>query len=105
MLLLTACHSAQDAPIPGSKAIACRLPGASGFATVCTAERSSSPDGTVITVRSPDGGFHRLLMMKDGSGVEAADGAEPVLVGSSGKNSIDVTAADTVYRLPAKITP
>ena len=105
-LLLTACSPAdEDEKIAGSEPIACLLPGASDYKPVCTVERAASPDGTVLTVRAPDGGFRRLLVVKDGRGVIAADGAEPVAVAPAGSDGIEVTAGGIVYRLPAKIAP
>lgn len=106
MLLLAACSPARDdGHIEGSEAIACQMPGQSGFKMVCTVERMKTPDGLVLTLRSPDGGFHRLLVVKDGRGVIAADGAENVMVKPAGEDGIDVTAGDTVYRLPARVEP
>ena len=105
-LLLTACSPAdEDEKIARSEPIACLLPGASDYKPLCTVERAASPDGTVLTVRAPDGGFRRLLVVKDGRGVIAADGAEPVRVAAAGTDGIAVTAGDIAYRLPAKIAP
>lgn len=104
-LLLTACSPTDDDIIAGSEPIACLLPGASGYKPVCTVERATSPKGTVLTARAPDGGFRRLLVVKDGRGVIAADGAEPVKVEPAGTDGIDVTAGGIVYRLPARIAP
>lgn len=105
LLLIAACTPADDDAIAGSAPIACLLPGASDYRPVCTIERAASPDGAVLTVRAPDGGFRRLLVVKDGRGVIAADGAEPVGVEPVGSDGIDVTAGGIVYRLPAKIAP
>src|SRR3546814_10758645 len=55
--------------------IPCAPQGAAGFTRVCTIEH----DGDTITVRNPDGGFHRLVIAGDGS-VSAADGAEAAQV-------------------------
>lgn len=102
-MLLVACGPADSGGTAG-ETIACRLPGKKSFAPVCTVDRMRSPDGVVLTARMPDGGFRRLLVVKDGRGVIAADGAEPIMV-KPGKDSIDVTAGGTVYRLPARIAP
>lgn len=103
LALLAGCGPAGSGSIAGEP-IACLLPGKSGFEQLCTVDRMRSPDGIVLTARMPDGGFRRLLVVKDGRGVIAADGAEPVTV-KPGKDSIDVTAGSTVYRLPARIAP
>lgn len=105
-LLLTACSARDgDDQIAGSAPIACLLPGASDFKMLCTVDRMTTPQGTVLTARAPDGGFRRLLVVKDGRGVVAADGAEPVKVVPAGTDGIDVTAGDMIYRLPAKLAP
>jgi hypothetical protein len=104
LLLLAGCGSSADDPIPGSSPINCRLADAKGFEKICTVERMESGDGPVLVVRSPTGGFRRLLIVKDGRGVIAADGAEPVAVGPAGDGHIDVTIGGMVYRLPAKVT-
>jgi hypothetical protein len=103
-LALSAC-SKKDGQIEGAEPIDCRLSGQAAFAHVCTSERMATPDGTVLTVRQPDGGFHRLLIVKDGRGVIAADGAEAVSVKSSTAGSIDVEAGGVTYRLPARTKP
>ncbi|WP_050986500.1 hypothetical protein [Rhizorhabdus wittichii] len=101
-LLLTACGSADDA-VAGARPIDCRLAEARGFEQICSVERMESPDGPVLVARGPDGGFRRLLIVKDGRGVIAADGAEPVEVRPAGTGHVDVTAGGMVYRLPAKV--
>ena len=102
-LLLTACGAADDTAA-GVRPIDCRLADAKGFEQICTVERTDSPDGPVLVVRGPDGGFRRLLIVKDGRGVIAADGAEPVEVRPAGGGHVDVAAGGMVYRLPAKVT-
>ena len=105
LLLLAACNATDDGQVEGSEPIPCLLPGSTDYKMLCTIDRMITPDGTVITARAPDGEFRRLLVVKDGRGVVAADGAEPVKVAPAGSDGIDVTAGDIVYRLPAKIAP
>ena len=75
----------------------------------CTVERSQEDRGLVLTVRHDDGGFHRLLVTRDGRSVVAADGAEQARVSipdtpsTSGAPSIDVAIGSDRYRLPATI--
>ena len=102
-LLLTACGSSGDA-VAGMRPIDCRLTEARAFEQICTVERIDSPDGPVLVARGPDGGFRRLLIVRDGRGVIAADGAEPVEVRPAGGGHVDVAAVGMVYRLPAKVT-
>jgi hypothetical protein len=91
VLLLAACGASDDA-IPGTRPVDCRLADAKAFERICTVERIDSPDGPVLVARAPDGGFRRLLIVKDGRGVIAADGAEPVEVRPAGADHIDVSA-------------
>jgi hypothetical protein len=71
----------------------------------CTVEQTQEARGLVLTVRHPDGGFHRLLVTRDGRGVVAADGAEPARVTILDAASIDVRVGTDRYRLPATIKP
>ncbi|GAA0663420.1 hypothetical protein FHT00_001248 [Sphingomonas insulae] len=69
----------------------------------CTVEQAQGERGLILTVRHADGGFHRLLVTRDGRGVVAADGAEPARVTIPDPRSIDVAIGDDRYRLPATI--
>lgn len=69
----------------------------------CTLEQTETARGLIVTVRHPDGAFHRLLVTQDGPGVVAADGAEPAHVSTAGAQSIDVSIGTDRYRLPATI--
>lgn len=91
-----------EKPVDPDSLVACQPAGASSFTRGCTVERSESPDGAILTLRHPDGGFRRLLVAKDGKGVVAADGAEPAEVRMSGDDAIEVTLGGDRYRLPAK---
>lgn len=96
---LSTAQSAVDRGEP----IECLVPGQTGFETSCSVEEASSPDGKVLTVRSPDGEFRRLLIVSDGRGLIAADGAEEIKVKPAGPGKIDVSIGDIVWRLPAKV--
>lgn len=85
--------------------ILCAVDGATDFQRSCTVDRNETDAGLVLTVRHPDGAFHRLLVTRDGRGVLAADGAEPAKVSIVGSNSIEVALADDRYRLPATVGP
>ena len=104
LLLLVACGQKEDDPAPGLAKVECRLRNTKDFAELCTTEKMGSPDGRVIVARAPDGSFRRFLVVADGRGVIAADGAEPVTVTPAGNGHIDVAAGDMVWRLPARIT-
>ena len=81
----------------------CALDGAAGFARVCTIDREVTGAGLMLTVRRPDGGFHRLLVTRDGRGVVAADGAELAKVSVAGANEIEVSVGGDRVRLPATV--
>ena len=71
----------------------------------CTIERSRGPEGTILTIRHPEGGFRRLLVATDGRGVVAADGAEPAEVTALADDRIEVAIGGDRYRLPATVKP
>jgi hypothetical protein len=83
--------------------IECATEGALRFEPVCEVERSSGAEGLILTVRSPSGGFRRLLVTTDGRGVVAADGADPASVSLVGEDRIEVAIAGDRYRLPARV--
>ena len=83
--------------------IVCARQGSSDFARACTVDRAEGGGGLVLTVRHPDGAFHRLLITGDGRGVVAADGAEKAVVTVLGPNSIEVALGGDRYRLPATV--
>jgi hypothetical protein len=86
-----------------SDKVDCATEGATRFERVCSVERSSGPEGLILTVRSPSGSFRRLLVTNDGRGVIAADGADPANVTLLGDERIEVTIAGDRYRLPATV--
>jgi hypothetical protein len=96
-------EAAQRANAEDDGAIVCAHQGSTDFARVCTVEREQGADGLILTVRHPDGAFHRLLVTKDGRGVIAADGAEKAVVTILGKDSIEVALGGDRYRLPATV--
>jgi hypothetical protein len=79
--------------------IECALAGSQTFAPDCAVEQVSGS----LTIRHPDGGFRRLLVADDGSGVIAADGAAPASVQVIGGRRIEVTVDGDRYRLPATV--
>ena len=87
----------------GEERVDCALAGAGEFQRNCTIERVEGVEGTILTLRHPDGGFRRLLVTTDGRGVIAADGAEKAVVSILGSNRIEVALAGNHYRLPARV--
>jgi hypothetical protein len=106
LLMLAACgptgnRNGETAADAGD--IACAPQGASDFKRVCTLDRVAGDDGLTLVVRNPDGGFHRLLVTRDGRGVVAADGAEKAAVTITGPGEIEVAIGGDRYRLPATV--
>ena len=83
--------------------IPCALGGAKVFKEDCTVERSSSPDGVVLVLHHPDGGFRRLQVATDGRGVVTADGSDAAVVQGAGAGAIEVRVGEDRYRLPATV--
>lgn len=83
--------------------IPCALGKGTAFDLTCTIDRNQTQDGLILTIRHPDGGFHRLRVTTDGRGVIAADGASQATVSIIDKDAIEVHIDDARYRLPAKI--
>lgn len=107
-LLLTAgCQAAEPpaATVEADGRIDCRIGADDQFHRFCSMERARTEQGTLITVRKPDGGFRRLITTGDGRGVAAADGAEQAAVTIVGDNLIEVAIAGDTFRLPARIGP
>lgn len=85
--------------------IECASDGAAAFAADCTIERTADGDDTILTLRQPNGGFHRLRITRDGRGVVAADGSEAAKVTVIGDSRIEVAIGGARYRLPATVGP
>lgn len=81
--------------------IVCAPAGNVAFARNCTLDRVQSAEGLLLTVRKPDGGFRRLLVVRDGRGVIAADGAEAAKVTVIADRQIEVAIGGDRFRLPA----
>jgi hypothetical protein len=86
-----------DTPLP------CRTGEAKTLEPACLIERSDGPDGKLLIIRHPDGGFRRFRIVSDGRGLESADGAEPARVQIVDKRAIQVDVGRDSYRLPATI--
>jgi hypothetical protein len=95
-------QAAQDAAAEGK--IECALAGSKSFDRNCTTERVSGPEGQLLVVRNPNGGFRRFMILTDGRGLAPADGIDPDFkLTVMGNGMIEVRSADDVYRLPAAI--
>ncbi|WP_338420409.1 hypothetical protein [Sphingomonas profundi] len=107
LLLPAGCGSKPADPFATAEAdrIECRIGTATDFDRTCAVERTAGPDGLILTIRHPDGGFRRLLVTRDGRGVIAADGAEPATVSVESGDGILVSIGGDNYRLPATVKP
>jgi hypothetical protein len=102
-LVLAACGSEAGPPPHSDDWVECAVDGAAEFTRVCEVERTTGPEGLVLTLRSPSGSFRRLQVTGDGRGVIAADGAEPAIVAVRGPGQIEVSIGRDRYRLPATL--
>jgi hypothetical protein len=94
--------ASRDAAASGK--IECALAGSTTFNRNCTTERVSGPEGQLLVVRHPDGGFRRFKILTDGRGLAPADGLDPDFkLNVLGNGMIEVRSVDDIYRLPAAI--
>jgi hypothetical protein len=100
LLLLAACDAAPQAD--RDDRIECQAEGEARFARSCTVETADTADGRMVTIRKADGGFRRLRVTTDGSGVVAADGAERTRVTALPDRRIEVEIGGDRFRLPAR---
>lgn len=117
LALLVACDRTPDAAVlanveaeqraaaDDAGRIECAADPAAPLAADCIIERTADRDGTLLTLRQPNGGFHRLRIANDGRGVVAADGSEVAKVTVVGDNRIEVAIGSARYRLPATVGP
>ncbi|MCX7864144.1 MAG: hypothetical protein N2423_03760 [Novosphingobium sp.] len=101
--MLSACKPEPEGPPKvqvGETAIACALGGAASFSYACTVEPSLAGSGSFLIVRHPDGAFRRFEVLKDGSGLVTADGAEQAMNSLAGE-LLEVAVGLDRYRFPA----
>lgn len=79
----------------------CAIGEGASWSRSCKVER----DGDLVTLRNEDGGFRRFRIVSDGRGLVQADGAEEGIVKIIGKGTIELSAGDDRYRLPATLAP
>ena len=112
-LLLAACGSSEPAAVQSNGAAAppvgeadnridCRPAGQAAFARACTVEYGGGSDGRILTIRKADGGFRRLRIATDGTGVAAADGAEQAHVSLAPDQRLEVEIGGDHFLLPAR---
>ncbi|MET0372078.1 MAG: hypothetical protein ABW039_11975 [Sphingobium sp.] len=112
-VLLASCGSGAEAPAADMVAQAsadpddgkadCAIGPGAGWARSCLVERSDGPDGAIVTLRHPDGGFRRFRVVTDGRGLVPADGAEAAKIALLDDRRIELTVGEDRYRLPATL--
>ena len=103
--LLAACSGdapADDALVDEGSLIACAIGSATEFTRNCSVERAVVDGVLTLVINHEDGGFRRLTVMDDGSGVTAADGADQATI-TVFDGEIEVTIDGDRYLLPATI--
>ncbi|MEE9433953.1 MAG: hypothetical protein V3V15_06910 [Sphingorhabdus sp.] len=83
--------------------IDCALADVTDFTRVCETERIAGPDGQILVIRHPDGGFRRFNVLTDGRGLEPAEGFDPTSITILDNGFIEVNSGGDRYRLPAKV--
>jgi hypothetical protein len=103
LLLLTACGNggAQPQAAEGAERIACAIGPGAEFGPDCLVERSVRDGEHLLVVRQPGGGYRRFVELRDGRGVEAADGADQV-TSRYHDGVLEVAVSQERYRLPAR---
>jgi hypothetical protein len=91
-----------DQPVDDASLIACAIGGASELTRNCSVERSVADSVLTLVIHHDDGGFRRLTVMTDGSGVITADGADPARIAVF-EGEIEVAVGQDRYILPATI--
>lgn len=83
--------------------VECALGDGALFSRVCETERISGPEGTILVIHHPDGGFRRFVILTDGRGLAAADGFDDTEVAIIADGMIEVASGGNRYRLPAAV--
>lgn len=103
LLLLGSCggeRAVDPTPVVGIT-VPCALAGATAFDSACRVVRTAVGGRTILTLNAPDGGFRRVEVAPNGSGIAAADGALPARTRTGGAGGMEIAIAQDRYRLPA----
>ncbi|QSB43969.1 hypothetical protein IDJ81_11525 [Tsuneonella flava] len=104
--MLAACDrgAVQPQAEPGAKRIDCAIGEGSDFGPDCLVEKVSGEQGPEFIVRHPDGGFQRLRIAPNRSGMIAISGADEAVNELVGEPKVlQVTVGEDRYRFPADI--
>lgn len=111
-LTLWACGQDQQGDVPfgedaqaseDDRQIECALDGADVFTRECTRTLIPAEGGDQLIIEAPDGSFRRFVILTDGRGLDAADGAESPRISLLGDDRIQVVIGGDRYMLPARI--
>lgn len=106
LLLLASCSGGEpdgaEPAVDDSSLISCAIGSATEFTRNCSVERAVENGVLTLVVHHEDGGFRRLTVMNDGSGVTAADGADQATI-TVFDGEIEVAVGGDRYLLPATI--
>ncbi len=84
--------------------LSCALAGNERFTRTCALERISNEDGKQMIFRHPDGGFRRFLVVSDGRGLVAADGADDAIITILDDKVIEIDVDGDRYQMPATVS-
>ena len=93
--------ASKEAALDGK--IECALAGSSTFDRVCTTDKISGPEGQILVIRHPDGGFRRFNILTDGRGLSPAEGFDETKITILSSGLIELKSGDDLYHLPAQI--
>lgn len=116
MLLLVSCGKSDEQALAGADKdvraqaleegkVECALSGSAAFDQMCSTERVSGPEGQMLVLRHPDGGFRRFKLLTDGRGLAPADGFDETKITLLKNGMIELSSSDDKYRLPATVKP
>ena len=93
--------ASKEAALDGK--IECALAGSTTFDRVCTTDKISGPEGQILVIRHPDGGFRRFNILTDGRGLSPAEGFDETKITILSSGLIELKSGDDLYHLPAQI--
>ncbi len=93
--------ASKEAALDGK--VECALAGSTTFDRVCTTDRISGPEGQILVIRHPDGGFRRFNILTDGRGLSPAEGFDDTKITILSNGMIELKSGDDLYHLPAQI--
>jgi hypothetical protein len=83
--------------------VECAVSGEKILTRSCETEKIVGPDGQLLIIRHPNGGFRRFKILTDGRGLKPAEGADLVAIQLLDDGKIEVAIAGDKYHLPAQI--